>query len=367
VNGTSGASGTSGRTGERRVELIERIRAFVAGARHPEADFERLALEAFARQFERVAPYRALCERAGRTPASVAAWRDVPLVPAAAFATVELATDPPVELFRSSGTLGGAPSVHRHPFPELYRAVVDATFPRHCLPRGGRPAMLALVPPRELAPDSSLGFMVAHAIERFGGPGSAWAFGARGVEVGRARSWLGARQREHEPVVLLATAFALADLLAFLERSDLRFRLPAGSTVFETGGYKGRTRESTREELVERIGRWLGVPAELVVSEYGMTELTSHAYTDVLGGGAPGRFVAPPWMRVRALDPATLAERPAGEVGLLAIFDLANAGSALHLLTEDLGSIEEGGFRLAGRAPDADLRGCSLLAEQFSG
>jgi hypothetical protein len=98
-----------------------------------------------------------------------------------------------------------------------------------------------------------------------------------------------------------------------------------------------------------------------------MTELTSQAYTGALVGGEPGRFVAPDWLRVRALDPATLAELPAGETGLLALFDLANVGSALHLLTEDLGSVDaEGGFRLAGRAAEADLRGCSLLAEELA-
>ena len=348
------------------MTLVESIAAFVRGAEHPEERFEALAREAFAYQFERIAPYRASCERAGRTPARIASWRDVPLVPAAAFATVELATDPPVETFRSSGTLGGAPSVHRHPFPGLYRAVVDATFPRYCLPGGGRPAMLALAPTREATPDSSLGFMVAHVLERFGGPGSGYAFGPRGVEIARARSWLAGRQRAHEPAAILATAFALADLVAFLERADLRFRLPAGSFVFETGGFKGRTKELARDELLAAVATWTGVPAENVVSEYGMTELTSQAYTDVLAGGEPGRFVSPPWMRVRALDPETLVERSAGETGLLAIFDLANVGSALHLLTEDLGTVDaDGSFRLAGRAPGADLRGCSLLVEEL--
>jgi hypothetical protein len=70
-------------------------------------------------------------------------------------------------------------------------------------------------------------------------------------------------------------------------------------------------------------------------------------------------------MRVRALDPATLAELPEGSTGLLAFFDLANVGSALHVLTEDLGRVEGHGFRLEGRAPEADLRGCSLLAEEL--
>lgn len=345
--------------------IVERIRKFVE--RPVDEEFEALALAAFAYQFERIAPYRAMCERAERTPATVSGWREVPTVPAAAFATVELATDPAVETFRSSGTGGGAPSVHRHPFPDLYRAVVDATFPAACLTRGGRPAMLALVPPRDVAPDHSLGFMVDHVLARFGGEGSDHAFGARGVEVGKARSWLSARQREHRPALILATSFALADLLDFLHRMDLKLRLAPGSAVFETGGFKGREKTLDRAEISTRLETHLGLAATDVVAEYGMTELTSQAYTATLAGGAPDLFLPPAWMRVRALDPETLAELPHGETGLLAIFDLANVGSALHLLTEDLGSTDPaGGFRLAGRAPEAALRGCSLLAEELA-
>lgn len=348
------------------MTVVAEIERFVAASGRPEGDFDRLALAAFRYQFERIAPYRALCERAGRTPATVDSWRAVPMVPAGAFATVDLATDPPLETFRSSGTLGERRSVHRHPFPGLYRAVVDATFPRFCLPAGGRPPILSLVPPRALVPDSSLGFLAAHAVERWGGEESAWGLGARGIEIGACRSWLSARQRAGRPCFVLATALALADLLDRLERMDLHFRLPAGSAIFETGGTKGRTRAIARAELLERAARWLGVFADSVVAEYGMTELTSHAYTAVLTGGDPALFVPPPWLRVRALDPATLDELPPGATGLLAFFDLANVGSALHVLAEDLGSVEPGGFRLAGRAPDADLRGCSLTAEELA-
>jgi hypothetical protein len=293
------------------------------------------------------------------------------MIPAAAFASVELATAPPRETFRSSGTLGEARSVHRHPFPELYRAAIDASFPPFCLPRGDRPgqlpAMLSLVPPRALVADSSLGFMVEHLLAKFGGPGSGYAFAERGVEGPKARSWFGARQREGRPVMLLGTSFAIADLLDFIGRIDLKFRLPAGSVVFETGGFKGRARELSRAELHQRLQDLLFVGAESIVGEYGMTELTSQCYTATLAGGDPEIFIAPHWMRVRVLDPVTLAELPAGATGLLAFFDLANVGSALHLLTEDLGSLDGPGFRLAGRAPEADLRGCSLLAEELGG
>ena len=68
-----------------------------------------------------------------------------------------------------------------------------------------------------------------------------------------------------------------------------------------------------------------------------MTELTSQCYTRALFGEDPDLFVAPPWVRVRILDPETLEEAPEGQPGLIAVLDLANVGSALHLLTEDLG------------------------------
>ncbi|MDX1502770.1 MAG: acyl-protein synthetase, partial [Thermoanaerobaculia bacterium] len=103
-----------------------------------------------------------------------------------------------------------------------------------------------------------------------------------------------------------------------------------------------------------------------LVREYGMTELTSHFYTRVLSGGDPDLFVPPPWTRVRTLDPETLAP-VTGRPGLLAVFDLANVGSAVHLLTEDLAVDEVEAFRLAGRAAGADLRGCSLTVEELAG
>ena len=346
--------------------ILDRIGSFVANP--ASASFDELALEAFAFQFDRIEPYRRMCEGRGAVPGAVTGWRDVPPVPAAAFKSLTLAAASAGEIFRSSGTSGEARSVHHHPYPDLYRLTIDATFPRFCLPPGSAAPilpMLSLVPTREQLPDSSLSFMIDHVLARWGAPESATAFGSRGVEMARARSWAGSRQREGRPVLVLATAFALAQWLEGLERMGLRFRLPAGSTVFETGGFKGRTRELTRPELVERLGAWLGVPPGSVVREYGMTELTSQCYTRALLGEDPDLFVAPPWVRVRILDPATLAEAPAGAPGLIAVFDLANLGSAVHVLTEDLGMAEGEGFRLLGRAAGAELRGCSLVVEEL--
>ncbi|HEV7503538.1 MAG TPA: hypothetical protein VGS07_01365 [Thermoanaerobaculia bacterium] len=332
------------------------------------AAFEELALAAFAWQFERIEPYRRLCARRGTTPETVRDWRQVPFVPAAAFKTMTLAAAPAVEVFRSSGTTREERSEHHQPFPDLYRQVIDASFPPFCLPflaPGAKLPILSLIPPREQIPDSSLSFMADHLLSQWGSPESATAFGPRGVEAVKARSWAAARQREGRPVLILATAFALAQWLEALERLGLRFRLPPGTALFETGGFKGRTTELSRPDLLARVQTWLGVPPEFVVREYGMTELTSQCYTRALLGGDPDLFVAPHWVRVRVLDPETLAEAPAGSPGLLAVFDLANLGSAVHLLTEDLGVAEGEGFRLFGRAAGAELRGCSLVVEEL--
>ena len=343
--------------------LVHQLKAFVGGARA--RSFESLALDVFALQFERLASYRRLCEARGMTPATVRDWRRVPLVPTSAFKTVALHVEAGQETFRSSGTQGER-SVHHHPFPDLYRATIDVAFPRFCLPAAGtRVNMLSLIPTRDLVADSSLGFMVDHVLSRWGGPESLTAFGARGLEAAKTRTWLGARQRERAPCLILGTSFALADLLAALSRLDLRFRLPASSVVFDTGGFKGRIADVSPERLLDEIATRLGVPSQRVVREYGMTELTGQCYTGALHGGDRDVFLTPPWMRARVLDPETLDEVADGQIGVLAIFDLSNVGSAAHLLTQDLAAADAAGFRLAGRAAEAELRGCSLTAEDL--
>jgi len=77
------------------------------------------------------------------------------------------------------------------------------------------------------------------------------------------------------------------------------------------------------------------------------------------------RHVPPPWLRVRALDPNSLVPVEPGTEGLLAFFDLANAGSVAHVLTEDVGTVTDGAVRLRGRSPGAEPRGCSLAIEEL--
>ncbi len=129
----------------------------------------------------------------------------------------------------------------------------------------------------------------------------------------------------------------------------------------------GRAAAVPRDSLYRRLSKGLGVPRERIVNEYGMTELLSQLYEPVLREGASStrRHVPPPWLRVRALDPVTLAPVAPGRDGLLAFFDLANLGSVCHVLTEDVGSVTEQGLLLRGRAPGAEPRGCSRAMDEL--
>jgi hypothetical protein len=74
---------------------------------------------------------------------------------------------------------------------------------------------------------------------------------------------------------------------------------------------------------------------------------------------------APPWLRPRVVgaDGRTL---PQGIVGALVHVDLANRSSCVAIQTEDLGvATPDGGIILIGREHGAELRGCSLDAEQL--
>jgi hypothetical protein len=361
-----------------------------------DAAFDRVARGVFAFQFEHNPPLRRFCRRRGTTPETAAAWDAIPPVPTAAFKGADLAAGPPSHVFTTSGTTQGTESRGRHLLPELslYEASWEEPFRRHLLPDRERIRILSLIPSPEALPHSSLSFMAGRAVARFGEPGSGWFLDASGLDhagLGRAAADAAAAG---EPVLLLGTALGFLEWKTVLDAAGsaaLPPAFPPGSRVMDTGGFKGRAREADRDRLLEFYARRLGIAGDHVVGEYGMTELCSQFYEPVLAeaarrartpgpGGAdagvrtrlpaPPRagdrvFVGPPWTRTRVLDPETLTALPDGRPGLLAHWDLANAWTVLAVVTEDLGIREGGGFRFLGRAPAAELRGCSLATEEL--
>jgi hypothetical protein len=346
--------------------------AMRAGVSEPWAPgrFEALALRVFRHQFALNRPYRALCEARGTTPDNVTTWSETPAVPVAAFKVLELVCGRPGDaerLFRTSGTTGGAEArgVHLVPALDVYRSSLLPPFRAHVVPDVDRIRFVSLIPSPSDLPDSSLSFMVGAAAESLASE-VAWAVDGEGrFDIDMLDRALRGAREAGEPVLLLGTAFAFVHALD--RQPAVLGRLPDGSRIMETGGFKGRAREMPKSELYALLTARTGVPRERIVNEYGMTELLSQLYEPVLSAGLDGADVhrPPPWLAVRALDPTTLAPLAEGEEGLLSFFDLANVGSVSHILTEDVGSVVGGRVRLVGRTPGAEPRGCSRAMDEL--
>jgi len=356
-------------------DLADRLEArFAAGGAGPwsAAVFEEWALLVFRHQYEVCAPYRSLCDARGVTPETVARWEDAPLVPATGFKHFDFLSFEGVEVeatFRTSGTTRGQEVRGRHHVPRLslYRAAALSPLEAALLPDGERMRMVSLIPPPEAAPESSLSAMIGFAVEARA-TSIDWLVDANGDWGPDTSSVLSELADGDEPILLFGTALSFVHALEREGRGGQGLpRLPEGSRVMETGGFKGARREVSREELYRRVSERTGLPTHRIVNEYGMTELLSQLWEPVLteGDSASGVHVPAPWLRVRALDPITLAPLPEGREGILAFFDLANLGSVAHVLTEDIGSVSEGRVRLRGRAAGAEPRGCSRAMDEL--
>lgn len=349
------------------TDLAGEIEAFRRGG--PAPSFEGWALRIFAHQYERNAPYRAFCDRRGVSPATIARWDDVPAVPTVAFRHALLSCGQPQALFRTSGTSGGPEARGRHGIPlvALYDASALAAFERFVLPDGARLRHLVLLPPPAVRPDSSLIHMCATVADALG-DGAEWFAGPEGLDAERLLGRLDDASARGEGVLLAGPTAGFQRLFEAARAARRTFRLGPPSRVMDTGGAKGSARPLSRAGFLRECWTTLGVAGYFCVNEYGMTELCSQRYDSVLWdrfhgrGLAPRRLVAPPWLRTRILDPDTLAPVPAGATGLLCHHDLANAGSASVVLTEDLGrAVGDDAIEVLGRVAGSTPRGCGLL------
>jgi hypothetical protein len=338
---------------------------------------------------------------------------DAPPVPTDAFKRLRLCAFDPAEAvacFRSSGTTAADRGQHLFRTLDVYRAAIAPSFVQYVLPDLGpnpRIHMLVLAPSAAHAPDSSLYFMLDFLCERFGRGSVRTHFfdyspGERpgqhlALDVAALCRALEALAAQDEPVLLLGPSFSYVHL--FDQAPDFRVALPPRSRLFETGGFKGKSREIGPGELHALFRERLGIEPDMVVGEYSMSELSSQLYDPGLRRALAGRtgsdaghadgmrlYVPPPWCAVRILDPATLAPLAPGQQGLVAFFDLANVDSVAAVVTGDMGTLvpsarlpepgdtppgwhglPEGsrGLALHGRAAGQSAKGCSLAIDML--
>jgi hypothetical protein len=309
--------------------------------------FDSLALELFAYQYESNAPYRRLCDSVQATPATVSHWSQIPSVPSQAFRAFDLTCvglDNCSTVFYSSGTTSSQACRHWMTSESLglYELSLTISFDQK-FPNAY--PIWAVMPSGDDAPHSSLSHMLQTLrAEQFAG-----------ADLQDFRRDLTAKIADETPIILFGTALGLIELLG-----NGVLPLPDGSIVIETGGFKGRMQEIPRLQFYAMLRAKLNVPDNRCFAEYGMCELASQFYSR----GENGALSGPYWAKTRCIDPITDDDVGPSEIGILRHYDLANLNSVGVVQTRDRALMNrDGSFHLLGRAAGADLRGCSLIAE----
>jgi hypothetical protein len=309
-------------------------------------DFESLAKELFIYQYNENIVYKEWCNCLLTNIKDITSINQIPFLPISFFKNrkVICGDDAYEVLFESSGTTQSNKSRHYVKDVHLYMQSFTSGFEMFY---GNIKEwyIIGLLPSYLQQKNSSIVKMVDELIKQSADDNSGFYL----HEYKKLYNVLQDLENLHQKTLLIGVTYALLD---FAERYPMQLN---STIVMETGGMKGRRKEITREEVHHILKARFHL--EQIHSEYGMSELLSQAYSKT-----GGRFYCPPWMKVFVRDEDDpLLVKSKGK-GALNIIDLANANSCAFIATDDVGEVfEDGGFSVAGRLDDSDIRGCSLM------
>lgn len=353
-------------------ELLTFIKSEIA--RGDDELFNRLALKEFQLQFVNIDPYRKFCLKRGVRPENIGNWRDIPALPTDAFKYLNFfcfSEERIKRTFITSGTSRREEKGKSH-FDEVGLGLMDAAISinarAHLFPDGRKTLLLILSPPPEAVPQMIMVYGMNRLIREFGLPGSRFLIKKNGLNTEDFVESLRRAESTRLPVTILGASSALVNFFEYCRENTLRFNLPPLSRSMDAGGYKGRSREVSKDEFLSFFPRILGIPRECSINLLGMTELGTQFYDNCFQRPVETRFkVNPPWTRTIVVDPETLGEVEKGKVGLLKHLDLTNRERIMAVQTDDLGKEVGEGFEILGRAGGAESKGCSITIDEMMG
>ena len=348
--------------------IVAELLDFIAAHRPGDDAFDALALKLFAYQFQHNRPFAKFARARGKTPRNVNHWVDIPAVPINAFKALDLTCTPPADaaaVFMTSGTTqGGLRGKSYHATLDVYDASMTRNFAERFMRGNERMAMGILFATAEVMPNSSLAHYLDLAVRHFGAPGSDHLIGPDGIDLQRLIADLERAETMQKPYALLGASFSLVHAVDALRAQGRAFRLPPGSRILDTGGFKGQSRELRLDEFYGTLSQTFGVNQADCINMYGMTELSTQFY-DNGNTVCPSVKSGPHWIRSRVVNPLTGVAVQKGEIGVLAHTDLAHYNIVTTILTEDAGIEVDGGFLLLGRVAGAEAQGCSMAVDEF--
>lgn len=326
-----------------------------------EEQFNSLALKGFAYQYATIEQYRAYCDKTDITPDTITRWEEIPAVPSFAFSQVLRSAFSPqgAEAMTLRSGVAELKRKRRPVHPDVGAVQVmqganDLLAKAYLFPDVERMKMLFLVPPPAMAPGMVMARGLQHMKERFGTPDSEFLISFRGFKLKTLIRALKEAETSGQPLALIGATMVLDYFLRACEGERVRFRLPAGSRVCDSGGYEGRYTMTSQEDFLRMCGKFLGLDEQFCVNALWLCENSTVYYDHVLNSAVSGvqrtRYKdIPPWCRVVAVNPWDFRPSPKGEAGLLRHYDLTNRAMAFAVQTDKLGFETEEGFEVIGK------------------
>ncbi|MBT2658428.1 CoF synthetase [Bacillus sp. ISL-18] len=339
-----------------------------------EDSYNELALKLFRYQFKHNPAYKKFCQAKKRTPLTVKQWNHIPPMPIQGYKELTLSCEPIEEVehvFMTSGTTNPeAKGKNYHPDLTVWDSSMKGPFKHFVLPDRENITIFVLSPAEDLNQHSSLSRYLTNAVSFFGTENSKFFFTDKGLDIEGLITELRRCEKQKEPVLLIGATFAYVHILDYLKENQLQFNLAKDSRIFDTGGFKGQSREVEMENLYADFHDFFQVERKFCINMYGMTELSSQIYDQTLRStylNTSGIFdkKGPSWVKTVILNTDTLEPVKDGEKGVIAHYDLANWNSCLAILTEDMGYKTDHGFVLVGRIKGSEARGCSIAVDQL--
>jgi len=137
--------------------------------------------------------------------------------------------------------------------------------------------------------------------------------------------------------ILVGPPSLIVDFVKFLKRSNLELDLGVKEAyIITAGGWKNRVAEQI-SSLVFRgeCSSFFSLDPSRIRDSFNMVELNS-----VMFECEHHRMHVPPWLRVEAVDPITMAAT--GDEGVLAFLDPTAVSYPSFILSEDLGTLAQG-------------------------
>ena len=307
-------------------------------------EFNQLALGLFGFQFNQNKAFANLCRSEKNTPDSSDSLGVDPAVPTRAFKSFDITVLPEgrsANRFSLERNHHSNRSRHHHNAITLsvYKASLWNWFSEHMVDESvGR--LLFLCPNPSEAPESSLCQMMGVVAKHLAKREHRFVADAQWrIDGPAAVDYLHDVATQNEPVTVLGTAFSFVHLLDFISLSRYRVSAPGWFRRDGNRRLQGAIARGSQTGVAQRtIAAGLGILPERILCEYGMCELSSQAYDGKLGQAnpAPGCFVfrhghVPVLCPRRHLTRSRLVRRGCWRSPIL-----ANVGSALCVLTEDL-------------------------------